>query len=120
MKALLLIAAWLAAIGATLGMSVTAPDLDNAGSCTIPVLQQMIVSTGLKIHFAWLGPVAGEDSVSATPGHAVSMFRTVPAGTYSVRGWATKFNAKPGCDTTISVNVFDITPPPGPVRFINR
>lgn len=76
----------------------TAPPNDNSGSCTAPILAPRIGTT--VMHFAWSGPVAGEDSVSTSAGTLITFTRNVPAGTYLIRAWASDGGGA-GCDTSI-------------------
>ncbi|MBI5710013.1 MAG: hypothetical protein HZC42_06880 [Candidatus Eisenbacteria bacterium] len=89
---------------ATLRMRASAPQYDNDGSCAVPLLLSRAAQDSCWIHFAWSGPAAGEDSARGAPGQLVSLVRTVPAGLYQLRGWASDAGGI-GCDTTIAVTV---------------
>ena len=101
-KLLLQIPLVLVSCGATLKLSATAPTQYNDGTCTLPLLIPTAASNPVRVHFAWIGPSSGEDSVSTTAGSPVSIQKQVPAGTYTVRAWATDAGGI-GCDTTITV-----------------
>jgi hypothetical protein len=97
--------------GATLRMSATAPAFDNDGTCTTRVLYPARAGATRVVHFAWTGPVAGQDSVAVAVGVLATLNVTVPLGTYSVRAWASD-SAGPGCDTTVTRT---LTAPPAVV-----
>jgi hypothetical protein len=90
----------LTSCGATLRLSGTAPTQDNDGSCAARVLLPN-VSPSVWIHAAWTGPQAGGDSVFVAIGAPFSIVRQVPAGTYTVRLWASDV-AGASCDTTVT------------------
>jgi hypothetical protein len=95
----------LTSCGATMRVRGTAPSMDNDGTCAVPLLYPMpAVNPALKIHFAWTGPVSGEDSLAVTPGAPFTFQRSSAPGTYSVRVWATDAGGV-GCDTTITTVV---------------
>jgi hypothetical protein len=99
---------------ATLKLQATAPGQDNAGTCGAPLLLAA-QGTVRTVHFAWSGPEAGEDSVVTSVNLTVILMKMVQAGSYTVRGWATKPSiATAGCDTTITVVA---QAPPWKVRF---
>ena len=99
-----LVSAAISSCGATLRLRATAPTADNDGSCGAPALFAAPAGAPRVVHFQWSGPAAGEDSVSTTAGTLVSIVRTVPPGTYTVRGWASDAGGA-GCDTTLTVTV---------------
>jgi len=103
---LLLIA--LSSCSATLRVKATAPTNDNDGTCAGPVLVAMPAGTPRVMHFAWAGPVSGEDSISTTAGTLVTFSRGVPPGIYTVRTWASDAGGV-GCDTTAT---FVVKAPP--------
>lgn len=103
LMSLILLAA-LTSCGATLRVKATAPTNDNDGSCAAPVLYAAPAAAPRVLHFAWTGPVSGEDSVTTTAGTLVTYTRGVPPGTYTVRAWASDAGG-PGCDTTTVVVV---------------
>lgn len=84
---------------ATLTVRATAPIYDNAGTCTLPLIGPRSGAT--VMHFAWAGPVTGEDSVATSSGTLVTFTKQVPAGLYTIRAWASDSGGA-GCDTTIS------------------
>lgn len=85
---------------ATLSVKATAPLQDNLGTCTAPILGPRSGVTVL--HFAWTGPVSGEDSVATIAGTQVTFTKNgIPAGVYDIRAWASDAGG-PGCDTTIT------------------
>ena len=93
-------------------MRATAPTLLNGGTCAAPVLS-VSPAWPMMLHFAWSGPAAGEDSVPANPGQLIAWSRNVPAGSYTVRGWASNAYGSL-CDTTITKTAGD---PPGLPRL---
>jgi len=98
--------AGLSSCAAKLTVSGTGPLMMNAGACLSPILSSAPVGSTVMMHFAWTGPSSGEDSLVAIVGQRVTLTRTVPAGTYTVRGWASNpYGA--GCDTTITRTVGD-------------
>lgn len=118
MRTLAILAAlWIAATAATLKLSAVAPNQDNKDTtCTAPSLTAMEPTQQLKVFFAWAGYATDSAWVWAQPGQAIVMYRTVPAGTYRVRGWATNYG-KRGCDTTITVIVLETRWPPGRIQI---
>lgn len=103
--------AGLSSCAAKLTVSGTGPLSMNAGTCLGPALALAPAGSTVMMHFAWTGPAAGEDSLLAIVGQRVTLTRTVPAGTYTVRGWASNAYGA-GCDTTITRTVGD--PPATP------
>jgi hypothetical protein len=105
---ILLLALALSSCGASLRLQATAPAQLNGGTCALP---QLSVSPAwpMMLHFAWNGPAAGEDSVACSPGQLITWSRGVPAGSYTIRGWASNAYGS-GCDTTINKVAGD---PPG-------
>ncbi len=93
----------LSSCGSALRVKATAPTQDNDGTCSAPVLYPA-GAVPRMMHFAYSGPVAGEDSIATTAGTTVTFTRTVPPGTYTVRAWASDAGG-PGCDTTTVVVV---------------
>jgi len=93
----------LSCCGATLRLRCTLPAQDNGAlSCAVPPILIMAGPVARRVHFAWSGPAAGEDSVSGLGGQTVDFTRSgLPGGTYTIRAWASD-SAGPGCDTTIT------------------
>lgn len=98
--------------GATLTITGSAPAHDNAGTCALPNLTQ---STGglVTVFVQVTGPTAFADSLVVAAGSPFTFTRTVPAGTYTVRAWASDAGGA-GCDTTVTRTVKN---PPGRVRL---
>lgn len=91
--------------GATLRLHATAPGwLNDGGTCATPILIPAPTGSSCVVHFAWTGPAAGQDSVATVAGAAVSLNVTAPAGTYSVRAWASSPWGV-GCDTSATFTV---------------
>ncbi len=88
---------------ATLRVSAVAPAQDNDGTCTNPVL---IAQPGAQrvVHFRWVGPVAGEDSVTVAGGAVAQLARNVTPGAYWVYGWASDAGGA-GCIDSVRVVV---------------
>jgi hypothetical protein len=103
-----LAALMLTSCGASLRLQATAPAQLNGGTCALPQLSSS-PAWPMMLHFAWSGPAAGEDSVPCNPGQLVTWSHGVPAGTYTIRGWASNAYGA-GCDTTITKAAGD---PPG-------
>lgn len=99
---------------ATLNVHCTAPAASNDGSCGARLLAALPLSTSVVVHFAWTGPASGQDSVVTFPGGPVSLSRTVPAGLYAVRAWASDSGGV-SCDTTVTVAA---KVPPAPVLML--
>src|SRR5262245_36464168 len=99
-RLLLLIPLMLASCGATMRVNGHAPANDNNGTCAAPVLLTN-QSAFVVMHFQWQGPDAGEDSISVATGAAFSFSRSVRAGSYTIRAWASDAGGV-GCDTTIT------------------
>jgi len=98
---------------ATLRLSGTAPTQDNISqSCSAPILTAR-GSAPVAVHFAWSGPVTGEDSLLTVTGALITFTRNLPAGSYLVRCWASDSGGV-GCDTTLAVN---LKGPPWKVRL---
>jgi hypothetical protein len=111
--ALLLIGVLGSSCGATLTVRYTAPSQLNGGTCAVRALSPS-PAWPMMIHFAWSGPAAGEDSLTADPGQSGSWTRrNLPAGLYTVRGWPSNAYGV-GCDTTITRTAGD---PPAPVAI---
>lgn len=91
----------LSSCAATLRVTASAPTFDNDGTCGSPVLLPATAGAPRVLHFQWSGPASGEDSVATIVGAPVTFSRNVPAGTYTVRGWASSSGGA-GCDTTVS------------------
>lgn len=92
---------WLPVHAATLKVRAVAPDLDNGGSCTAPVLIPR--SDSCWVHFQWISPSRiGEDSVRAAAGQPVALTVNVPPGIYTIRSWASDVGGA-GCDTSATV-----------------
>ena len=94
-----------ASCGATLTIKVTAPAQLNAGTCAAPVLSPS-PAWPMMMHFAWAGPSSGQDSVATNPGESITYRRSVPAGSYTIRGWASNAYGV-GCDSTITKTTGD-------------
>lgn len=97
----------------TLRAAGFAPTQLNDGPCGAPVL---LPATGsLVIHVQVVGR-ALEDSVTTVPGGPFALTWTVPAGTYTLRAWATILGSPGliGCDTTATKTV---AAPPHTVRL---
>lgn len=104
--ALLLLAAAaleLTSCAATLRMGATAPSQDNDGTCTSPVLVAAPNAPRI-VHFRWVGPVAGEDSVAVTSGQLATLQRNVTPGQYVVYGWASDAGGA-GCVDSVRVTI---------------
>lgn len=101
------------ASAATLTIRGTAPAFDNPGTCTTPTLIAASPGAVVTVHVSVSGPVAYLDSVAVAAGSLFALSRQVPAGTYSVRAWASDSGGA-GCDTTITVRVKN---PPWKVRL---
>ena len=99
---------------ATLALRCTAPAMSNDGSCEAPVLIPNESGERITVHFAWQGArgVAGEDSISTTPGMEIDFQRQVPSGLYQVTAWASDDDGI-GCPVTA---VFYVKGPPGAVQ----
>lgn len=96
----------ISACAATLTMQGTAPtQLNDAISCSAtPVLSDAPAGSAVTVHFRWVGPSSGEDSLATTIGTPVTMTRSVKPGSYLVYAWASNilggaYNA--GCDTSV-------------------
>ena len=103
----------LSSCAATLRLSATAPiqDDDRATCTATPILTARTGFT--RMHFAWVGAVSGQDSLTTTAGTLVNFVRTgIPAGLYTVRAWASD-SAGVSCDTTITLQLGG---PPAKVR----
>jgi hypothetical protein len=97
----------------TLRVTGSAPTQLNDGPCGAPVL--LPASGQLVVHVQVIGR-ALEDSITTVPGGPFSFTWAIPAGTYTVRAWASIFGlpALPGCDTTVTKTV---QAPPHTVRL---
>lgn len=98
---------------ATLRVSGTAPGFDNGGTCTTPTLTPAQLGALVTVHVLATGPAAREDSLLVPAGSPFAFTWALPAGTYSVRAWATDAGGI-GCDTTLTVAVKN---PPWKVRL---
>lgn len=98
---------------ATLTVRGTAPAQDNAGTCTTPTLAAATPGALVTVHVLTAGPAAREDSLLVPAGSPFAFTWQVPAGTYTVRAWATDAGGT-GCDTTLTVTVKN---PPWKVRL---
>lgn len=104
---LLLVALFLLALSscsATLRVQATAPTADNDGTCAVPVLIAAGVGAPRMMHFQYAGAAAGEDSIATTAGTTVVFARSVPAGSYVVRAWASDAGGA-GCRDSILVSL---------------
>lgn len=99
--------------GATLTISGTAPAHDNAGTCALPSLTPSPAGSLVTVFVQVTGPAVWSDSLVVAAGSPFTFTRTVPAGTYTVRAWASDAGGA-GCDTTITRTVKN---PPGRVRL---
>jgi len=98
---------------ATLTIRGTAPAVDNAGTCAVPLGTPMTAGALVMVHVDVTGPAAFADSLTVTSGAPFTFARNVPAGTYTIRAWA-KDAGGAGCDTLVTVTVKN---PPGRVRL---
>jgi hypothetical protein len=91
-----------ASCSATLVVRGTAPAQLNDGTCAAPALSS--ATSPQMVHAQVLGRGL-EDSLTVSPGLPFSFSWTLPAGTYSVRVWASIASrpALAGCDTTASI-----------------
>lgn len=92
----------LSSCAATLKLSGTAPNQDNAGTCTTPTLTPIAPGSVVTVHVSATGPLAFEDSLAIAAGSTFTFTRNVPAGTYTVRAWASDAGGI-GCDTTLTL-----------------
>jgi hypothetical protein len=96
----------------TIRVTGFAPSQLNDGACGAPVL--LPASGQLVVHVQVVGRGL-EDSLTTVPGGPFSFTWAIPAGTYTVRAWASIFGAPAmvGCDTTVTKT---IAAPPHTVR----
>lgn len=98
---------------ATLTIRGQAPAYDNAGTCAAPSLTPSAGAALVTVFVQVTGPAAFLDSLQVASGLPFAFVRTVPAGSYTVRSWASDAGGV-GCDTTVTVTVKN---PPWRVRL---
>jgi len=93
---------------ATLRVQAVFPAQGNDASCSQPAVLSPAPAgvTATRIHYQWIGPLNGEDSVATAIGQLGPMAKTVPLGAYRVIGWASWVTADAvyaaGCPDTVT------------------